>query len=515
MERRLDALEARFAPPPPPSAPRAVREPIAVPSTSFRPAPTPDLESLIGSRWLPRAGAVAIVTAVAYLVKLGLDRDTITPTMVAIGIAVACLAIVALGFRLRDEREAYGHVLVGIGAGGLYVDAVGAHFAQGILSAEAMVGTCAALGLAMLGYGALRALPAFLGIGLFGGLLAAAMPLSRGLSEVPVALFLLVATPAFAVVSMRRWPLPAMGVWAACASTALGFLFLDGPFVFRLIPIDAALLLGLAAYAKATEGGSIDDRFPFFAVATTAPFILGVAHGFGGAIHAAALGVALAAAGRVVLPAAAGRIVVLAGATLALVLAPLALPGTLPALFLAGSSLATVAFFRRRFTMLAAAQAVFSLGALAVASFLAEVSQASLPAPIESGLLALVGLAAIAAAWAMDVREARLGAGLAVWGLATRMATVGLDLPNSAAATAAWIATFVGLLAVGFARRLPELRQLGLAVAGATALKVVLVDLAGLDSALKAIILLGLGFVLLVGGYAYVRAGRAKGNLDA
>jgi uncharacterized membrane protein len=137
----------------------------------------------------------------------------------------------------------------------------------------------------------------------------------------------------------------------------------------------------------------------------------------------------------------------------------------------------------------------------------------ALTTPQEAGLIGLLSLAVIAAAVVLGRSEGRVAAGVVVWALVTRLAVIGLGLPTNASVTVAWIVFCAALLAIGFARKLPELRQLGLGVATLAATKVVLIDLTGLDSALKAVLLLGLGAVLLAGGYAYVRTDRLRGNL--
>lgn len=85
---------------------------------------------------------------------------------------------------------------------------------------------------------------------------------------------------------------------------------------------------------------------------------------------------------------------------------------------------------------------------------------------------------------------------------------LGLSLPASVSTT--WTAVALILLATGLAREVPELRYAALILLGVTASKIVLVDLAEIDQAIKVIVMLFLGLVMLGGGYWYIRRERAR-----
>ena len=511
IESRLDALEARRA-----GVPRQPVPPVYRTVEVAEPAPqeAPDLETLLASRWLPRAGALAIVAAIAYLVALGLQRGWITPAMVVLGIALACIGVIALGMRLRNEREAFGHVLVGLGAGGLYVDAVGAHLYQNVIGSETMVFACLAISLASLGYGFWRALPAFLGIGLSGGIIAALMPLAKGGTATAAGLLILVAVPAFTVAAKRRWPAAVAASWLACMVATVPILTASGPIAVRLMPLDILLVLAVSAWALAAEKFPKSDpqgAFPLAACAIAGVTALSFFSGFDGALHLVDLGLAVAAPGLIFRRTETGMRVFLSGVGIAACLAPFGLPNHGPDVTLALLALVGALTTWRKPTL---APLVAVEAALSLAAYLYNwAANRTLTAPQEAALIALLTGAAIAAAAVLDRAEGRIASGVVVWGLATRLAIIGLGLPTNASITVAWIAVCAALLAIGFIRRLPELRQLGLGVAALTAAKVVLIDLSGLDAALKAVLLLSLGVVLLAGGYAYVRTDRLKGNL--
>lgn len=511
IESRLDALEARRQP--------VARQPVApiyrvVEAIEPAEPKEQDLETLLGSRWLPRAGALAIVAAIAYLVALGLQRGWITPAMVVLGIAAACFGVIALGMKLRNVRESFGHVLVGLGTGGLYIDAVGAHLHQNLITGEAMVVMCLAISLASLGYGFWKALPTFLGIGLTGGIVAALMPLAKGGVATSAGLLILVAAPAFAVAAGRRWPTAVAASWLACMIATVPILMASGPLAVRLMPLDILLLLALSAWSLAAERFPQSDpqgAFPVVACAIAGVASLSLFDGVGGASHVLVLGALVALFGSMLRGSSTGSRVLISGVGMAACLAPLGLYGHASDLVLAVLTLigAVVALRRPGISPLVAVEATL---ALILYVYNGAVKYPLAPAE-EVGLIGLIVLAWIAVAVLLDRQEGRLAAGLVIWGLATRLAIVGLDLPPNASITIAWLAVCAALLTVGFSRKLPEMRQLGLAVAALTATKVVLVDLSGLDAALKAVVLLGLGVVLLAGGYAYVRTDRLKGNL--
>ena len=508
IERRLDAIEGRFArsfgPPPRPTAP-----PPKPPTPE-----APDLEAELGGRWLPRAGAGAVIGAIAYLVGLGLQRELISPTMVASGIAATCGLVALAGARLRGARETFGNVLVGLAAGGLYVDAVGAYLDHGLLGGEATVAACVAISVATLAFGARRGLPSMLAVGLSGGLLAALMPLSKGAVAASTGLILLVAAPPFAVSAARRWPQAAIGVWAAAFAASTVVAFQDAPPALRLLPLDAVSLMALAAWAWGAEAFPASDprgAFPFVVAVLTGGVALGVWNGPGGVLHVGGFGLVVGLLGRAFGGRKPGQRIVAGGLTAAFVVAPLGAHGFYVPLLLASLAAIEAVAFRRRFASMIALQAPLAATAYVLLLLADGVEgRPALSGSGESGLILLLTAAFLAAAAVLDRPEARFATGLALWGLATRAAVVDLGLPASEAITVAWIVSLAGLLTWGFVRRRPELRRLGLFVAAATAAKVMLVDLADLDAAAKAVVLLAFGIVLLAGGYAYVRAtGRA------
>ena len=235
----------------------------------------------------------------------------------------------------------------------------------------------------------------------------------------------------------------------------------------RLFPLDAMVLLAVGAWAF--SGGRLPafdprESFPFVAALVTSVSALGAYHGAGGAAHVAGLGVAVGLVGLGFRDA--GRRVTFAGLATVLLLAPFGFPFYQAATILAGLALVEAAVLGRRLATVVAVQVALAVGAYGFLLLL-EYSKGrySLVPTEEAALLGLLAAASVIGALVVDRREASVAAGVAVWGLATRFALLTLGLPDGGAITVAWTAVCAGLFAVGFLRKRPELRQLGLAVA--------------------------------------------------
>lgn len=87
-----------------------------------------------------------------------------------------------------------------------------------------------------------------------------------------------------------------------------------------------------------------------------------------------------------------------------------------------------------------------------------------------------------------------------------------LTLRFDASMSAAWVVYGTALLVAGFIRSEPVLRSMGLVVFAATLGKVFLYDLVLLEPAIKVVLLLGFGLVMLALSYAYIRASRRNGS---
>ena len=88
---------------------------------------------------------------------------------------------------------------------------------------------------------------------------------------------------------------------------------------------------------------------------------------------------------------------------------------------------------------------------------------------------------------------------------ATPGATEELAKQAQVALSVCWTAIGVVALAIGFARRRAGLRHAGFALLGLATAKVFLIDLAAMDVAYRAIVLAGLGLLLLASAYIVTR----------
>jgi uncharacterized membrane protein len=96
----------------------------------------------------------------------------------------------------------------------------------------------------------------------------------------------------------------------------------------------------------------------------------------------------------------------------------------------------------------------------------------------------------------VDLFARRVGGGVPVEELA-KQAQVAMSV--------CWTAIGVVLLGLGLARHRAMLRHAGFALLAAATAKVVLIDMASLDVAYRAVVLFGLGLLLLAGAWLFTR----------
>jgi uncharacterized membrane protein len=296
----------------------------------------------------------------------------------------------------------------------------------------------------------------------------------------------------------------------------------------------AAGAVGFAALVRRTgEAGAVADRA--FALAGLGGHLLSAllhsllidAHGGGpaGMVAVAVFGAAAAVSGRL---APRRRIALDAAALAALALATaLALDGVALTLGLAGQALALAQLARRQHDRVARVGALAFAG-LALGHALAlDAPPVALIHGLDRPLAAAAGLLAAAVATraaaragaashdpgaADDSRAARVVArALEIVAAATLLYLASTELvtfAGGAAQTALsilWAAVGVALLLAGLAGDRPHARRAALALLSLTAAKVFLYDLASLDSLARVGSLVGIGLLLLCGGFAWQR----------
>ncbi len=186
----------------PTPAPRPGAPGAAVPAPGS-PSSVASLESFLGGRVLLVAGVIAVLFALAFFLKVAIDRGWIGPGLrIGLGV-VAGLALLAGGDRMRARGfTTYGHSLMGAGLGALYLCDHFACVRYGFIgrpTAFVLAGVLTATGAA---WAVLRSAPLLAWLGFLGGFLAPALlgegndvlgPLTAWLSILQVGVVLVLA----------------------------------------------------------------------------------------------------------------------------------------------------------------------------------------------------------------------------------------------------------------------------------------------------------------------------------
>lgn len=144
IEQRLTRIESHFRPVSAPPKPRPQTQPAPAAQSAELDAERPALiTSLLG--W---GGAIALVLAAAYLIRLGIDSGWLTPMRQVAMAVIAGLVLIAAGFRLRALDRRYAGLLPAGGIAILFLATYGAHhyygFIDATVAAAAVIGICLA-----------------------------------------------------------------------------------------------------------------------------------------------------------------------------------------------------------------------------------------------------------------------------------------------------------------------------------------------------------------------------------
>lgn len=139
IEKRLAAVESRLArletSQPAKAAPRPAQPAKAAAAQPPAPKPEPgDRPSLVTS-FLGWGGAVALVLAAAYLIRLAVESGWLTPVRQVAFAAISGLAMIAAGFFLRGVNRQYAGLLPAGGVAILFLSIYGAHLFYGFIEA--------------------------------------------------------------------------------------------------------------------------------------------------------------------------------------------------------------------------------------------------------------------------------------------------------------------------------------------------------------------------------------------
>ena len=138
-----------------------------------------------------------------------------------------------------------------------------------------------------------------------------------------------------------------------------------------------------------------------------------------------------------------------------------------------------------------------------------------------SGFLAVSVLGGRASAPVVESRkEFAVALGLLGWAVFSRWTSLLFllaipSLDSSPALSLGWTIYFFGLMALGFAYRVPQFRYVSFAVLAATLGKIVLIDLATTDAMIRVAVTIVASLVMLAVGYWYVRLNDAAPHTSA
>ena len=130
IEERLARIESRFAAPPPAKPAQAPR-----PAAAAAPPPAAGVRPSLVTSILGWGGAVALVMAAAYLIRLAIESGWLTPLRQVAFAALFGLVLIALGFILRTVNRQYAGLLPAGGVAILFLSIYGAHLFYGFIQA--------------------------------------------------------------------------------------------------------------------------------------------------------------------------------------------------------------------------------------------------------------------------------------------------------------------------------------------------------------------------------------------
>ncbi len=204
-------VDGSAGPAAPDAEPPAAAPPHAEPQARRPSALEPVMQWLVGGNTVLKAGIIILFFGVAFLIKYAADSGVLPIELRLAGVAMAGIAFLVAGFRLRDRgepRAAYGLALQGAGIGILYLSIFGAFRFYQLLPG----GFAFALMVAVVGLSAALAVLqnslALAAFGSVGGFLAPLLASSGGGSHVALfSFYALLNAGIFAIAWFRSWRL--------------------------------------------------------------------------------------------------------------------------------------------------------------------------------------------------------------------------------------------------------------------------------------------------------------------
>lgn len=476
-------------------------------------APSRGAEYWIGAKFVPRFGAVLIVLAIAFVAISESSKNPLFDrTLLLVGEAVFCLAFIAFGEWRRNEMEGFGPTLSAIGSCGLYLTAAGGHFAYGELSGAGMAVGFALLTLLNHAFAVWRNTRLFFFIGATGGLAAMLFPLAEKDMSTALAIYVAVTVAGAVVCAKRRWAQLALVGWFLSLLIIVPIIDSEQSRVSVLLGMNAGALACIAAYARSCAGRETWAVGAPIALFFTGAVGLWVAKGPLGAANL----LALAAVGALIAATLSGKGVCRYALTVgslatAGLLGPLCFPLAWASALYAGFAVVAAVVGTIAIPRVAAVFAV----AATVASGLAYLGTlAGGPAP-ETALLACLAVA-LGCVVASLKRAGWDGLGLGIggaWVLMLRAAAVftpatAVGLATYSTPTLVTLALALVLFGLGFRLESATLRLWSFGAMLVGTFQILVFD-KGTAIAFRIAALVGVGVLMLVGGYRYVHEQRS------
>ncbi len=559
----------RSVPPPGTAGPTAAAA-VLPPAPPVRPpARERSLESLVGGIWMQNAGSVLVLLGSFFLILWGYTTGRVGPGLLVAAGAALGLALAWRGDRAARRLPAFGHALIGVGLGVVYVSLYLGHFTLHALGAGWAFALLALVSLGTVAAGLRYRSEAVAALGVVGAflppLIAAWLPL-HGFDLAPaprLGYLALVDAVVFVLAARAAWSRLALAAlllttltWAAAYPHLHWGWAVQAGLCALFAGLGLAVVPALGGDAERVPGATLATVMlaPLAFLAVSWPFIAYVAPAAGGALLAA-MALAWMLAAMWVEPRRADESLWRALVAAAVLFLSAALERALgferTALAWCVEALALIALgLRGRAWLRLCGHVVGAAGALALLVRLAGDHgwrPGALPVLHPDGLVNLACLAVlIAIAALLDRHRARLGGNesgvtrlwtvaanglVMLWAAieATHVAAAlhgtggrwarppGLtDLPQwrqavmlaAVLTSAAWLAQAAVLLALGWRQADAFLRWLGLVLFGVTVLKFLVFDLAAVDVFWRFLVAIVVGAVLLAVSYLYQRRAR-------
>ncbi len=536
--RRVEALEKEVArlsawqPVPPPPPPAQPGPPSGPPAGARKPAwrlgsaagNQADLESRIGGKWLAIAGITLLVIAVVFFFQLAVDRGWIgLAEQVVLG-ALFGLALWGAGIAMAAKQKLTGFAQV-VSAGGVaiaafavfvghHVEAYQAATGLGLLTDSVLLGV---LGLAAAADAGLRRVPVQAGAAT--GLVVWTSLAGLDTTGFSLAYTVFMVAALLAVGVWRAWPWMASTA-APASALVLSVHLVDGTdarWVFAAVVLVHVLIVSAAARLRAIDAGTIVGHVvawaSFWVLGGLA--LVGLSDGETFAWWSLVVAFIGYAVSFLVHPREL-RLAAAIPATVAALAAPLFIEADaarIPiwlALFLAAEVLRRLKHWT---TSLSVRPVILVAVIIHATTFEVDnLMDRAGPWVTDIMVLSLVAAAAVVA-WHGERRAkandlllplVNLGLGLLVLLI---MADAIFEGPTT---SVVWALVAIALVVTGFVLDEAQLRVAGLAVFAAVLIRIVAVDLAGVDAIWRVLAFMGIAALLLLASWMYVRNAAKK-----